>query len=139
MHFSYYCKFSFFLLHGLIHKNDCIYLPQGIMMSDFYFLCAIGHQILFFLIHQCFLWDFIPSHWKPSDLPQVLWIWESIFYSKVLFTCHYFPNFQGFTSVSRSTSKLAGFHAVVQNIVSAQLFVWITKQSTNLLFRRIDL
>ena len=51
MHFSYYCKFSFFfLLHGLIHKNDSIYLPQGIMMFDFYFLCAIGHQMLFLSI-----------------------------------------------------------------------------------------
>ena len=36
-----------------------------------------------------------------------------------------------------SSSKSVGFHPVVQNTVQAQLFIWITQQYTNLMFRKI--
>ena len=45
---------------------------------------------LCFLMSPCYLQDAMPCSWSCSDLPQVLWIWESIIYSQEIFTLHHF-------------------------------------------------
>ena len=81
---------------------------------------------LCFLVSPCYLQDAMLCQWSPSDLPRVLQIWESIFYSQVFFTLHSFLLFSRLPGTGSSTSKLAGFHADLQNIAAAWLFVWIT-------------
>ena len=49
---------------------------------------AWGHFV--FLLSPCYLQDTMPCQWSSSDLPWVLQIWESIFYSQAFFTLHYF-------------------------------------------------
>ena len=75
--------------------------------------------------HQCYLQDTIPCQWS-TDLLQMLWIWESGFYSQDFFTLHSFLLFQGFPGSGSSNTKLAGIHADLRNIALAQLFVSIT-------------
>ena len=81
---------------------------------------------LCFLLLPCHLHDTMPCQWSSSDLPQVLQIWESLFYSQVIFTL------LSFLLVSRPpwgrqfNLKLAGLHIDLRNIAPAQLFVWIT-------------
>ena len=55
---------------------------------------------------------------------------SSIFY---LALC---PAFQDFPGADSSTSKLAGVHPVLWNMILAKLFVWITQQITNLVFKK---
>ena len=68
-------------------------------------------------------------------LQQVLMIWGGVFYAQAFFTLHSFPTFfiqPGFIGFSQgtgsSTTKDTGIHAEVWNIVTIQLFVWITQQ-----------
>ena len=70
---------------------------------------AIGHQVL-------------PTH----SLPRVLRIWESVFTLRHFLPCTPSCCFQGFYRTSSSTSKLAGLHADLWNIIPVRLFVWIT-------------
>ena len=49
---------------------------------------AIGYFV--FLGSPCYLQDAMPCQWSSSDLPRVLRIWESIFYSQAFFTLHFF-------------------------------------------------
>ena len=81
-----------------------------------------GHQVQ----HQCYLWYAMPCQCSPGDPQQVLWIWESTFYSQSFFTWHSFLLFQGFPGASSSTSKLAELQSDLRNIAPARLFVWIT-------------
>ena len=69
------------------------------------------HWSLCVLLSPCYLQDAMPWHWSSSDLPRVLRIWESVFYSQTFFTLHSFLLFQGFPGAG---------------IASARLFVWIT-------------
>ena len=48
------------------------------------------HWSLCFLLSPCYLQDTMPSQGSSSDLPRVLRIWESIFYSQAFFTLHSF-------------------------------------------------
>ena len=48
------------------------------------------HWSLCFLLSPCYLQDAMPCEWSSSDLPRVLRIWESIFYSQVFFTLQSF-------------------------------------------------
>ena len=70
---------------------------------------AIGHQVL-------------PTH----PLPRVLRIWKSVFTLRHFLPCTPSCCFQGFYRTSSSTSKLAGLHADLWNIIPVRLFVWIT-------------
>ena len=45
---------------------------------------------LCFLVSPCYLQDAMPCQRSSSDLPWVLWIWESTFYSQAFFTLHSF-------------------------------------------------
>ena len=58
-----------------------------------------------------YLWDVMPRQWSPDNLPRVLRIWESVFYSQTLFTLHSFLLFQGLPEAGSSISKLAELHA----------------------------
>ena len=83
------------------------------------------HWSLFFLLSPCYLQDSMSCKWLSSDLPRVLRIWESIFYSRVFFTLH------SFLLVSRPpwgwqfSLKVSRVHADLWNIAPAQLFVFI--------------
>ena len=48
------------------------------------------HWSLCFLLSPCYLQDAMPGEWSPSDLLQVLQIWESVFYSQAFFALHSF-------------------------------------------------
>ena len=48
------------------------------------------HWSLCFLVSPCYLQDAMPCQWWSSDLPLVLWIWESVSYSQALFTLYSF-------------------------------------------------
>ena len=48
------------------------------------------HWSLCFLVKSCYVQDAMPCQWSSSDLPQVLRIWESAFYSQAFFTLHCF-------------------------------------------------
>ena len=48
------------------------------------------HWSLCFLVSPCYLQDAMPCQWSSSDLPRVLRIWESVFYSQAFFTLHFF-------------------------------------------------
>ena len=81
-----------------------------------------GHPIQ----HQCYLRDDMQRQWSTGDLPRVLRIWESVFYSRTFFTLHYFLLSRDFPGAGSSSSKLAGFYADLRNIAPAWLFAWIT-------------
>ena len=49
---------------------------------------AIRHFV--FLLSPCFLQNAMPCHWLSSDLPHVLQIWESSFYSQAFFSLYAF-------------------------------------------------
>ena len=48
------------------------------------------HWPLCFLVSPSYLQDTVPCQWSCSDLPQVLQIWERVFYSQVFFNLHSF-------------------------------------------------
>ena len=48
------------------------------------------HWSLCFLLSPCYLQDTMPCQWSSSDLPRVLRVWESDFYSQAFFTLHSF-------------------------------------------------
>ena len=48
------------------------------------------HWPLCFLLSPCYLQDTMQCQWSSSDLPRVLRIWESVFYSRAFFTLHSF-------------------------------------------------
>ena len=52
--------------------------------------CQPLHWSLCILVLPCYLEDAMQCQWSSSDLPRVLRIWESGFYSQVLFTSHSF-------------------------------------------------
>ena len=68
------------------------------------------HWSLCFLVSPCYLQDAMPCQWSSSDLPRVLRIWESVFYSQAFFTLH------SFLLVLR----------FLRNIAPARLFAWFT-------------
>ena len=78
-----------------------------------------------FLLSQCYLQDSMPCQWSSSDLPRALRIWDSVFHSLAFFTLHSFLKVLRFPGAGISTLMLAGLHADLQNIVPAQLVVWI--------------
>ena len=43
--------------------------------------------------HQCYLQDTMPCQWSSGDLPRVLRISESVFYSQAFFILHTFRHF----------------------------------------------
>ena len=53
-----------------------------------------GHHVMpvvtryCFYFHQYYWFDAMPRYWSTSDLPQVLRIWESVFYLQAFFTLH---------------------------------------------------
>ena len=65
---------------------------------------------------------------------QVIYL-KSYRFKRAFFTLRYF--FKLFPGASISNGMSAGLHAVVQNNSQAWLFVWMTQQSTNLMFRGI--
>ena len=79
-----------------------------------------------FVTSWCHATPLVTSYFPPNHLPQMLWIWKSVFYSQAFFTLHFLLLFQGFPGASSSTSQSAGLHADHRNIAPAQLFVWIT-------------
>ena len=84
------------------------------------------HWSLCFLVSPCYLQDTMPCQWSSSNLPRVLWIWESIFYLQAFFTSH------SFLLVSRFPWEPA-VQPQRQQDFPARLFVWITtihKRST---------
>ena len=46
------------------------------------------HWSLCFLLSPCYLQDVMPCQWSSSDLPQVLQLWDRVFYSQAFFTLH---------------------------------------------------
>ena len=48
------------------------------------------HWSLCFLLSPCYLQETMPCQWSSSNLPRVLRIWESVFYSQEFFTLHSF-------------------------------------------------
>ena len=48
------------------------------------------HWSLCLLLSLCYSHDTMPCQWSSSDLPRVLRIWESVFYSQAFFILHSF-------------------------------------------------
>ena len=64
--------------------------PFGRASVTYGTLCH-GRGYFVFLLSPCYLQDTMPCQWSSSDvLPQVLRIWESVFYSQAFFTLHSF-------------------------------------------------
>ena len=106
--------------------------------------------------YPCYLWGTMPHHWLPDFVfcwPVLLtgnhvmslvtrqftacatdlrrcFLSSDIFYLTFLSASFYY----GSSGAGRSKLKSAGLHAKVQNTVLAWLFLWITQQSTNLIF-----
>ena len=57
-----------------------------------------------------YLRNTMSRQWSPGNLPRVLRIWESVFYSQAFFSLY----------------SLAELHADLRNIARTHLFVWIT-------------
>ena len=69
----------------------------------------------------------MPCQWSSSDLPWVLRIWESNFYSQPFFPIHSFLlSFKASLGAGSLTLMLARLHTDFQNTDPAHLFVWIT-------------
>ena len=86
---------------------------------------AIDHFV--FLLSPFYLHDTMPCQWSTSDLPRVLRIWESVFYSQAFFTLHHFllvlrPLWGRQFNLNISGASFWYF----RNIAPARLFVWIT-------------
>ena len=84
------------------------------------------HWPLCFLLSPCYLQDTMQCQWSSSDLPRVLRIWESVFYSQVFFIQH------SFLLVSRPpwgwqfNLKVSRVLCNRRKIAPVQLFAWIT-------------
>ena len=59
---------------------------------------------------------------------------RAIFTLRCFFTSHSFPIFPSVPRAGSLVSTSAGLHTAAQNIAPAQMFVWITQQSTNFKF-----
>ena len=86
---------------------------------------ARGHFV--FLLSPCYVEDTMPHQWSFSDLPWVLRIWESVFYSPAFFTLHSLllasrPSWG--RQFNLNISRVSCWY--LRNIAPAWLFVWIT-------------
>ena len=89
-----------------------------------------------FLVSPCYLQDAMPCQWLSSDLPRVLRIWESVFYTQAYLTL--FPaSFKASLGAGSSTSRLVGLHADLRNIAPARRFVWITTIHKRVILSRL--
>ena len=85
------------------------------------------HWSLCFLVSPCYLQNAMPCQWSSSDLPRMLQIWESVFYSQTFFYLTLLSaEFKDSLAAAGSALKLAGLHADLRSITPARLFVWIT-------------
>ena len=103
-------------IYFALSAHPCIFLLDKNSFSEKFrdlWHAMPRHWWLCFLVSPWYLQDAMSCQWSSSNLPRVLWIWESVFHSQA-----------GFRADS-STSKLAGLHADHRNIVPG-LFVWIT-------------
>ena len=104
------------------HAVPVVTLLLVLPMLPMWHYITSDHQVQ----HQCYLRDIMLRQWWSGDLPRVLRVWESVFYSQAFFTLHSFLLLQGFPGTGSSNSELARLHADLRNIASTQLLVWIT-------------
>ena len=101
--------------------------PLAFISSWFYFFVFLFLQIFSLLIAF--------AHFTVSSLfvryfvfvllPQVLRIWENVFYSQAFLPYFPFWFYQGFPGASSSALKVAGLFTEVWNTDPAHLFLWI--------------
>ena len=83
---------------------------------------AIGHFV--FLLSPCYLQDTMPCQWSSSDFTlRATDLRERFLLSGIFYLTLLPAGFKASLGAGSSTSKLAGLHADLRNIVPAQLFV----------------
>ena len=99
------------------------------LMENFIF-CAVG------VVFSPVLLDTIPHHWLPGDLLQVIRIKRASFTLRGFLPYFRLAFFKATLCFSSSSLEATSLYVVFWNTVPPRLLVWITKQSTNIMFKK---